>query len=198
MQEEWQVFTEDDWHTFDVTALHYSHFIKAGDSFFQPSRGQQATLDPSLQLVSIGITCDAHDSEMIWLPQYRIAFAFDSFPGFHERKVRVVHAFLQHSSLSSIELVFKKDTNGIAHQPKEGSDVNVCAFSATLFLQRAFQLLKEHGPTPDWVGKLRALIVDATQYAKRRKLAIRDIAQLQRDYGRFQQEARVQQQKDGE
>jgi hypothetical protein len=152
-------------------------------------------MDPALQLICWGISGANHYSEMFWLPQFSISFSFDSLPGLHEQKVRLTHAVFQHLACSAIELVFKNTSTGIARQPTEGSDTNVCAFSATLFLQLVLRLFADHGPTATFVQKLRELEVDESHYAKRRKQAAKDINEQMRTYGRLQQELRMQQAK---
>ena len=79
----------------------------------------------------------------------------------------------------------------VPHQPKEGPNNNVCAFSATLFLQKALQLLKEHGSTPALVQALRELTVNECEYHTYRKHAAKDINSLCNDYGRVKQAARI-------
>ena len=46
-----------------------------------------------LQLVSIPILSTNHNSEMIWLPRFDIAFSFDSYPELHKSQVCLVHTF---------------------------------------------------------------------------------------------------------
>jgi hypothetical protein len=147
-----------------------------------------------LQFVSIPVLSHNHDSEMIWLPRFDIVFSMDSYPELHLCEVRQVHTFLQHVASSTLELVLKTAASGIPHQPKDGTNKNVCAFSATLFLQLALKLLKEHGPTPLLVQKLRELKVEEEEYHMYRKRAAKDINSLHREYGRLQQEARIKQQ----
>ena len=150
---------------------------------------------PPPQFVSVPLLSSSHNSELIWLPKFNIAFAFDSYPELHKQQVRVAHTFLQHVACSTIEVVYKTAETGIPHQPTEGTDVNVCAFSASLFLQLGLSLLKEHGPTPLLVENLRGLTVEESQYHKYRKRAAKEINSLVREYGRRQQEARIQQRK---
>ena len=71
--------------------------------------------------------------------------------------------------------------------------MNVCVFSATLFLQLALKLLKQHGLTTSSVQTLRELVVEEGEYTRRRKQAAKDINQLRREYGRMQQVARIRQ-----
>jgi hypothetical protein len=128
---------------------------------------------------------------MIWLPKFDVAFTFDSFPELHKEEVARIHCFLQHVACSTIELVPKTAGSGIPHQPTEGENVNVCAFSASLFLQRALKLMNEHGSTPLLVEKLRELTVDESDYHKYRKRAGKEINSLMNEYGRKQQEQRI-------
>ena len=92
---------------------------------------------------------------------------------------------------STIELVPKTADSGIPHQPKEGNNANVCAFSASLFLQHALKLMNEHGSTAALVEKLRELTVDESEYHNYRKRAGKEINVLVKEYGRKQQELRV-------
>ena len=128
---------------------------------------------------------------MIWLPKFDVAFTFDSFPELHKEEVARIHCFLQHVACSTIELVPKTAGSRIPHQPTEGENVNVCAFSASLFLQRALKLMNEHGSTPLLVEKLRELTVDESDYHKYRKRAGKEINSLMNEYGRKQQEQRI-------
>jgi hypothetical protein len=96
---------------------------------------------------------------------------------------------VQYVACSTVELV----APAVPHQPKEGAQKNVCAFSAALFVQMALKLLKEHGPTPLLVEKLRGLTVEEIEYHNYRKRAAKDINSLLREYGRTQQEARIKQ-----
>ena len=108
------------------------------------------------------------------------------------KRVDYAHCFLQHVACSTIELVPKMADTGIPHQPREGDNANVCAFSASLFLQLALKLMKEHGSTPALVTKLRELTVDESAYHKFRKQAAKDINLLKIEYGRKQQELRIE------
>ena len=148
-------------------------------------------LKPPLQFVSIPILSSVHYSEYIWLPQFDISFSFDSYPELHPLHIKRIHTFVQHVACSSIELVAPV----VPHQPKDGAEKNVCAFSSTLFLQLTLKLLKEHGPTPLFVQALRGLTVDEREYHKYRKRAAKDINSLLREYGHRQQEARIAQRK---
>ena len=140
-----------------------------------------------LQFVSIPIISSVHNSEFLWLPGFNIAFSFDSYPELHQLHVSQVLTFVQHVACSPIELV----AVAVPHQPREGPQKNVCAFSATLFLQLALKLLKQHGPTPALVQALRELTVEESDYHKRRKQAAKDIRSLHNEYCRMKQAARM-------
>ena len=143
----------------------------------------------ALQLVSIPILSEVHDSEFIWLPRFDVAFSFDSYPSLNTKQVALAHMFVQHVACSAVELL----KPAVPHQPKEGSNENVCAFSATLFLKLALNLLKQHGPTPAFVQALRELSVKESEYHEYRMRAKKDINSLLNEYGRRQQEARIEQ-----
>jgi hypothetical protein len=145
----------------------------------------------ALQLVAIPVLSDVHNSEFIWLPHFNVAFSFDSYPSLHTKEVGLIHMFVQHVACSAVELI----RPAVPHQPRDGNDKNVCAFSATLFLRLALKCLKQHGPTPALVDALRELSVEESDYHKCRKQAAKDINSLAREYGRIQQEARIQQRK---
>ena len=132
-----------------------------------------------------------HNSEMVWLPEFDVAFAFDSFPELHKDHIARAHCFLQHVACSTIELVPKTADSGIPHQPEEGNNANVCAFSASLFLQHALKLMNEHGSTAALVEKLRELTVDESEYHKYRMRAGEEIYVLVKEYGTKQRELRM-------
>lgn len=141
-----------------------------------------------LQFVSIPVISDVHDSEYIWLPGFDVAFSLDSYPELHKLHVSRLHNFVQHVACSTVELV----TLNVPHQPKEGAQKNVCAFSSSLFLQLALKLLREHGPIPSFVQAMRELTVDESEYHKYRKQAAKEINSLLREYGRVKQAARIE------
>jgi hypothetical protein len=163
--------------------------IKPSSDGEQPTFAVRGLVDPfgGLQLVSIPVLSPNHNAEMVWLPKFDIAFSFDSYPGLLKSRISRLHSFLQHVACSTIELVAPV----VPHQPKEGPNKNVCAFSATLFLQKALQLLKEHGSTPALVQALRELTVNECEYHTYRKHAAKDINSLCNDYGRVKQAARI-------
>ena len=144
-------------------------------------------ISSALQLVSIPIISEKHDSEFVWLPRFDVAFSFDSYPALHTKEVALIHTFVQHVACCAVELI----KPAVPHQPKDGTDKNVCAFSATLFLRLTLKLLKQHGPTPALVTALRELSVEESEYHKCRKQAAKDINSLQREYGRLRQETRL-------
>jgi hypothetical protein len=173
-----------------ITPSISSHIIEPKLAVWQPIFIVERPAPPpfgELQFVSIPILSSVHNSEVLWLPRFDIAFSFDTYPELHRLHVSRVLTFVQHVACSPIELV----AVAVPHQPKEGPQKNVCAFSATLFLQLALKLLKQHGPTPALVQALRELTMEESDYHKRRKQAAKDIRSLHCEYCRMQQEARI-------